>query len=169
MLSSWRMYEMHLALSLKAGCDSTDMCPGPTWCVPVRITLLLPVQAKTRCRHVAYRAWRKPADGAWRKTSGPCCLCIYYGEDAPPDDPADRRCAPSAFNVFYPLSWQAASRPSCRRCACPFHCQTVRPCCKMHCAHPSSLVRCQGGFPCTPMLHRSRISGRKEDCTGGEH
>jgi hypothetical protein len=26
MLSSWRMYEMHLALSLKAGCDSA--CGG---------------------------------------------------------------------------------------------------------------------------------------------
>jgi hypothetical protein len=25
MLSSWRMYEMHLALSLKAGCDNSPV------------------------------------------------------------------------------------------------------------------------------------------------
>jgi hypothetical protein len=37
--------------------------------------------------------------------------------------------------VTCPLSWQAASRPSCRRRACPVHCQTVRPCCKVHCVH----------------------------------
>jgi hypothetical protein len=27
------------------------------------------------------------------------------------------------------------SRPSCRRRACPVHCQTVRPCCKVHYVH----------------------------------
>jgi hypothetical protein len=37
--------------------------------------------------------------------------------------------------VTCPLSWQAASRPSCRRRACPVHRQTVRPCCKVHCVH----------------------------------
>jgi hypothetical protein len=37
--------------------------------------------------------------------------------------------------VTCPLSWQAASRPSYRRRACPVHCQTVRPCCKVHCVH----------------------------------
>ncbi len=52
-----------------------------------------------------------------------------------PVHPADRRCAASAFIVTCPLSWQAASRPSCRRRACPVHCQTVRPCCKVHCGH----------------------------------
>jgi hypothetical protein len=25
--------------------------------------------------------------------------------------------------------------PSCRRCACPVHCQTICPCCKVHCVH----------------------------------
>jgi hypothetical protein len=39
------------------------------------------------------------------------------------------------FIVTCPLSWQAASRPSCRRRACPVHCQTVRPCYKVHCVH----------------------------------
>jgi hypothetical protein len=37
--------------------------------------------------------------------------------------------------VSCPLRWLAASRPSCRRCACPVHCQTVHPCCKVHCDH----------------------------------
>jgi hypothetical protein len=68
---------------------------------------------------------------------------------------------PSAFNVSCPLSWQAASRPTCRRRACPSHCQTVRPCCEVHYAHPSSLVRCQGSFPYTSILRRSRISGTR--------
>jgi hypothetical protein len=27
---------------------------------------------------------------------------------------------------------------------------------------PSSLIHCQGSFPCTPRLHRSRVSGRKK-------
>jgi hypothetical protein len=53
----------------------------------------------------------------------------------PPIYPADKRCAPSAFNVSCPLRWQAASRPSCRRRACPVHCQTVRPCYEVHCVH----------------------------------
>jgi hypothetical protein len=48
---------------------------------------------------------------------------------------ADGRCAASAFIVTCPLSWQAASGPSCRWRACPVHCQTVRPCCKVHCGH----------------------------------
>ena len=36
--------------------SSADMWPGPAWCGPVRITLLLPAQAETRCYHVAYHA-----------------------------------------------------------------------------------------------------------------
>jgi hypothetical protein len=77
----------------------------------------------------------KPAGRAWRKASGPRCLCIYCREDMPPVYPADRWCAPSAFNESCPLCWQAASRSSCRRRACPVHCQTVRPCCEVHCVH----------------------------------
>jgi hypothetical protein len=53
----------------------------------------------------------------------------------PPAHSADRRCAASTFIVTCPLSWQATSRPSCRRRACPVHCQTVRPCYKAHCVH----------------------------------
>jgi hypothetical protein len=33
-----------------------DMCPGPDWCGPVRLTLLPPAQAETRCCHMAHRA-----------------------------------------------------------------------------------------------------------------
>jgi hypothetical protein len=36
--------------------SGADMCPGPAWCGPVRITLMLPAQAETRCCHVAYHA-----------------------------------------------------------------------------------------------------------------
>jgi hypothetical protein len=97
--------------------------------------LALPAQAETRCCHVACYPWRKPAGGAWRKASGPHGLFIYCGEDASPVHPADRRWAASALIVTCPLSWQAASRPSYRRRACLVHCQTVRPCCKVHCVH----------------------------------
>jgi hypothetical protein len=38
---------------LRQGSDA-DMCPGPAWCGPVRVTLLLPAQAKTRGYRVAY-------------------------------------------------------------------------------------------------------------------
>jgi hypothetical protein len=34
--------------------SGADMCPGPAWCGPVHITLLLPAQAGTRCCHMAY-------------------------------------------------------------------------------------------------------------------
>jgi hypothetical protein len=95
----------------------------------------LPAQAGTRCCHVAYCPWRKPAGGAWCKASRTRCLCIYCGKDASPVHPADRRCALTAFNVSCPLHWQAAPEPSCRRRTCPVRCQTVRPCCAAHCAH----------------------------------
>jgi hypothetical protein len=67
----------------------------------------------------------------------PHSLYIYYGKDAPPVHPADRRCAPSTFIVSCSLRWQATPRPSCRRRAYLVHCQTVRPCCAAHCVyHP---------------------------------
>jgi hypothetical protein len=69
--------------------------------------LSLPVEAEARCCHVAYRPWRKPTGGAWRKASRSRCLCIYCGGDAPLVYPADRWCAPSTFNVSCPLRWQA--------------------------------------------------------------
>jgi hypothetical protein len=52
----------------------------------------------------------------------------------------DRRCAASAFNVPCPLRRRTATRPSCRRRACPFHWQAVRPCCRMHYTHHDSRV-----------------------------
>jgi hypothetical protein len=39
-----------------------------------------------------------------------------------------------------PLRSQAATRPSHRRRACPFHWQAVRPCCGVHYAHHHSRV-----------------------------
>jgi hypothetical protein len=52
-----------------------------------------------------------------------------------------KRCATSAFNVPCPLRWQAATIPSRRRRACPFHWQAVRPCCGIHCAHHDARYR----------------------------
>jgi hypothetical protein len=54
-----------------------------------------------------------------------CRLSIPLTGDVPP----------RAFNVSCPLGWQAASRPSYRRRACPVHCHTVRPCCEVYCVH----------------------------------
>jgi hypothetical protein len=34
---------------------------------------------------------------------------------------------------------------------------------------PSSLIHCQGSFPCTPILRRSRMSGRKKIAPSNEH
>jgi hypothetical protein len=45
--------------------------PKPTRVQTIPCTLLLPAQAETRCCHVAYCPWHKPAGGAWRKASGP--------------------------------------------------------------------------------------------------
>jgi hypothetical protein len=50
------------------------------------------------------------------------------------------RCAASAFNVPCPLRWQAATRPSHGRRACPFRWLAVRPCCGVHCAHHHSYI-----------------------------
>jgi hypothetical protein len=56
-----------------------------------------------------------------------CRLSIPLAGDVPPRHltshvhSTGRRCAASAFNVPYPLRWQAATRPSRRRRACPFH------------------------------------------------
>jgi hypothetical protein len=59
-----------------------------------------------------------------------------------------RRCVASAFNEPCPLRWQAATRPSHRRCACLFHWQAVRPYCRMYYTHHDSRVtesRLEGG------------------------
>jgi hypothetical protein len=55
-----------------------------------------------------------------------------------------RRCAASAFNVPCPLRWRAATRPSRRRRACPFHWQAVHPYCCMHYTHHDSRVTEEG-------------------------
>jgi hypothetical protein len=52
----------------------------------------------------------------------------------------NKRCVASAFIVPCPLRWPAATRPSCRRRACLFCWQAVRPCCGIRCAHHHSYV-----------------------------
>jgi hypothetical protein len=75
-----------------------------------------------------------------------CRLSIPLVGDVPPRHlmspihSTGRRCAASAFNVPCPLRWQAATRPSHRRRAYPFHWQAVRPCCGVHYAHHHSRV-----------------------------
>jgi hypothetical protein len=46
-----RVENTHALLRQGSG---ADMCPGPAWRGPARITLLLPAQAETQCCHVAY-------------------------------------------------------------------------------------------------------------------
>jgi hypothetical protein len=70
---------------------------------------------------------------------------------------ADGRRALSAFNMSRPIRWQAASRSSSRRRACRVCWRTVRPCQAAHCVIPSTR-----SFPCTPKIHRSRVTGHKE-------
>jgi hypothetical protein len=113
------MVQGHISLSKVPGqgisCPKSRTSKGP---VLTRVQALscafpLPAQAEAWWCHEAYRPWHKPVGGAWRKASRSCCLCIYYGEDAPPVYPADRRRALPAFNVFCPLRWQAAlGRPA---------------------------------------------------------
>jgi hypothetical protein len=75
-----------------------------------------------------------------------CRLSIRLAGDVPPRHlmspvhSTGRRCAASAFNVPCPLRWQAATRPSRRRRAYPFHWQAVRPCSGVHCAHHHTRV-----------------------------
>jgi hypothetical protein len=51
-----------------------------------------------------------------------------------------RRCATSAFNEPCPLRWLTVTRPSRRRCACPFHWQAAHPYCRMYYTHHDSRV-----------------------------
>jgi hypothetical protein len=66
-----------------------------------------------------------------------------------------RRCAASAFNVPCPLRWRAATRPSCRRCACiPLAGTTpMLP----HALHSSWLARYQGCYREISILYALRI------------
>jgi hypothetical protein len=118
--------------------------------------LPLPAQAETRCCHVSYCPWRKPAGGIRRKASGRAAsafnadkarrLSTPLAGDVPPQHlmshvhSAGRWCAASALNEPCPLRWWAATRPSCRRRACPFRWQAVQPCRGIHCARHHSYV-----------------------------
>jgi hypothetical protein len=116
--------------------SSTYMGPAQTLVRVLPGAPPLPAQAGTRCCHLAYDPWRKPAGRVWRKTSGPCDLCIYCGDRTPPVRPADRRCADSAFNVPHPPWWQATTRPPYRRRARPIRQQAVRP----HCSTRAAVI-----------------------------
>jgi hypothetical protein len=141
--------------------SGADVCPGPAWCGPVRAMLLLPTR-------------RRPDAAAWPTTRD-------VSQRTKPDvRPLGR--VVSAFiaektrllttpptgdvplqHLMCPVHSAGRRRPDDPTGGGPVHCQIVRPHCEVHCAHPSSHVRCQGSFPCTPMLRRSRISGRKKD------
>jgi hypothetical protein len=147
--------------------SGADMCPGPAWCGPVRIMLLLSTQAETRCA-----MWPTVRDVSQR--AEPDIRPLGRAVSAFIAEKTRRLTIPLTGNV--PLQHLMCHVHSAGRWplghpagGVSVHCQTVRPCCEVHCAHPSSLVRCQGGFPCTPMLRRSWISGREEDCTGDVH
>jgi hypothetical protein len=78
------------------------MGPAQTLVWVLSGTPVLPTRAGTRCCHVACGLWRGTEGRAWRKASEPRDLCIYYRDRAPPDRPAGRRCADSAFIVPRP-------------------------------------------------------------------
>jgi hypothetical protein len=139
--------------------SGTDTCPGLILCACAPRSGGVPMLPR------GCYPWHKPAGGAWRKASRPRGLCIYCGKDAPPVRPADRRCAPSAFNASCPLPWQAAPGPSCRRHTCLVHCQTVRPCCATHCAHHPLYKKLPLHVDATQI---SDVRAR-EDCSSSKH
>jgi hypothetical protein len=60
MLSSWRMYEMHLALFLKAGCDTTVV-------PPTRVRLTIAKSSLRRNRKLRLtRPWASASEGGLR-------------------------------------------------------------------------------------------------------
>jgi hypothetical protein len=69
-------------------------------------------------------------------------------------------------HLMCPIHSAGRWRPSHPTGGGPIHCQTVRPCYEVHCAPLSSHERCQGSFPCTPMLRRSWILGCKKITLG---
>jgi hypothetical protein len=73
---------------------------------------------------------------------------------------ADRRCAPLAFNVTCPLCWQTASGHS--TCGVPVQSIAYSTPVLRGVLCPPSLTHCQGSFPCTPRLRRSRMTGCKK-------
>jgi hypothetical protein len=58
------------------------------------------------------------------------------------------RCAASAFNAPCPLRRRTTAQPTCRRRACPFRWQAVRPCCSIHYAHHHSYVAREASAGC---------------------
>jgi hypothetical protein len=75
-----------------------------------------------------------------RRLSNPLAGDVLPWHLMSPVHSTGRRCAASAFNEPYSLCWQAATRPSHRRRACPFHWQAAHPYCRMHYTHHDSRI-----------------------------
>jgi hypothetical protein len=118
-------------------------------------------------RRLAAAAWLVARDMSQRAEPDvrPRGLCIYCGKDVLPTYLADRRCAPSAFNVSCPLHWQTAPGPSCRRRTCPVHYQTVRLCRTAHCAHHPLYEK----LPLHADTTQISDVRAQEDCSSSEH
>jgi hypothetical protein len=131
--------ELPIAGSRDSGTENTqallmqgsgaDTCLGLAWCGPVRITLLLPAQAETRCCHVACtrdvsqraepdvrplgcvapafitdKARRLTSDVLPRHLMRPAHSVVRRQ----PIHSTGKQCAASAFNETCPCRWQAA-------------------------------------------------------------
>ena len=67
---------------------------------------------------------------------------------------ANERCAPSAFNASSPLRWQTASDGA------PV--QSIIEQCARAMRRIVLIIPSARSFPCTPKIHRSRVTGHKE-------
>jgi hypothetical protein len=91
-------------------------------------------RAEPDVRPLGYAASAFIADKA-RRLSNPLAGDVPSRHLLSPVHSTHRRCAASAFNETYPFRGQTTTSPFCRRRACPFHWQAIRPCCRMHYAH----------------------------------
>jgi hypothetical protein len=152
--------------------SGTDTCPDPVWCGPVCIHFCSPPRRRPDAatwpttRDVSQQAEpdvRPPGCAAPAFIANKArCLTIPLTGDVPPRHlmrpvhsaggvpvhSTGRRCAASAFNETCLFRWQAATCPSHRRHACPFHWQTARPYRRVHYAHHYSYVTKEAAAAC---------------------
>ena len=126
-----------------------------SWLYPVRLRSPLRRRPDAATWHVA-RDISQRAEPDVRPLG--CTVSAFIAKRTPPVHPVDRRCAPSEFNATCPLRWQAAPGPSCRRC--PF--QSIVKQCARAVRRTVLIIPYTRSFPCTPILHRSRMSGCEE-------
>jgi hypothetical protein len=87
-----------------------------------------------------------------------CCLCIYYGEDAPPatvlmgDVPSQHLMCPVQSAGRRRQGHPADGTPD----------QSVDKQCTRAERHTVLIIPPTRSFPCTPRIHRSRMSGHKK-------